>query len=86
MRDEHKRAANERRFGSWKELPNGGRRHWYDAPGRYGWTARYVKEVDAMERTVRFRQEIYDANKQLVEIHERYPVDKGHIKIEENER
>jgi hypothetical protein len=40
-----------------------------------------VKEGDASERTVRFYQEIYDANGQLVEIHEKYPADKGHRKI-----
>lgn len=40
--------------------------------------ARYLKEVDASETTVRFWQEIYDDQGKLVETHEKYPVDKGH--------
>ena len=51
-----------------------------DLPGRMGWLARYLKEVDANETTVRFWQEIYDDQGKLVEIHEKYPVDKGHQK------
>ena len=43
--------------------------------------ARYLKEVDAQETTVRFWQEIYDDQGNLVEIHEKYPVDKGHQKL-----
>ena len=58
--DARKRRLNERKFGQWSALPNGGRRYGYDVPGRLGWTARYVKEVDAAEETVRFRQEIFD--------------------------
>jgi hypothetical protein len=54
------RAQNERKFVSWTELPDGGRRYWIDVTGRLGWFARYVKEVDASEATVRFWQEIYD--------------------------
>jgi len=45
--------------------------------------ARYVKEVDANEETIRFFQEIYDDRGQLVEIHEKYPQDTGHRRIEE---
>jgi hypothetical protein len=37
---------------------------------RFGWLARYLKEVDADETTVRFWQEIYDDTGRLVEIHE----------------
>jgi len=77
-----KRRKNERKFGSWEDLPDGGRRYFYDVKGRYGWTARYVKEVDAFERTIRFWQEIYDESGRLVEVHEKYPIDKGHQKIE----
>jgi hypothetical protein len=76
--DKRKRRQNERKFGNWTELPNGGRRYWYEVRGRTGWLARYVKEVDAEEATARFYQEIYDENGRLVEIHEKYPVDKGH--------
>ncbi len=85
MRDEHKRQQNETKFGSWEELPDGGRRYSYDVPGQHGLTARYVKDVDVTERTVQFCQEIYDDKNRLVEIHEKYPVDKGHIKIAKEE-
>jgi hypothetical protein len=74
------RTQNEKKFGTWEELPNGGRRYWLDIAGRLGWRARYVKQVDAQEDTVRFWQEIYDGQGKLVEIHEKYPVDKGHQK------
>jgi hypothetical protein len=48
-----------------------------------GWRARYLKEVDANEQTVRFWQEIYDAEGSLVEVHQKYPIDLGHKHIEE---
>lgn len=72
------REQNERKFPQWDDLPEGGRRYWLDVLGRRGWQARYVKIVDANENTVAFRQEIYDEGGQLVEIHEKFPVDKGH--------
>ena len=75
------RAQNERKFSHWEELPSGGRRYRLDIAGRLGWLARYLKEVDAHETTIRFWQEIYDDKGQLVEIHEKFPVDKGHQKI-----
>ena len=75
------RPQNERKFGSWEEFSSGGRRYWREVAGRHGWKARYVKEVDANETTVRFWQEIYDDQDQLVEIHEKYPVDKGHQQV-----
>jgi hypothetical protein len=78
------RPQNERKFGSWEELPNGGRRYWFEVAGRRGWKARYMKEVDADEITVRFWQEIYDDQDKLVEIHEKYPVDKGHQQVQED--
>jgi hypothetical protein len=71
----------ERKFGSWEELPSGGRRYWYEVTGRQGWKARYVKEVDAGEETLRFYQEIYDDEGELVEVHHKYPVDTGHRKV-----
>jgi hypothetical protein len=74
------RAQNEKKFGRWVELADGGRRYLLDVPGRLGWLARYVKEVDANETTARFWQEIYDADGKLVETHEKFPVDKGHQK------
>ena len=81
-RDERKRRVNEKKFSTWEELPDGGRRYFYDVKGYYGWTARYVKEVDAMEQTIRFYQNIYDDTDTLVEVHEKYPEDKGHRKVQ----
>jgi hypothetical protein len=39
-----------------------------------------LKEVDANELTVKLWQEIYDEQGKLVEVHEKFPVDKGHQK------
>ena len=75
------RSQNEKKFGQWDELTGGGRRYRLDVPGRSGWLARYLKEVDAQELTVRFWQEIYNERGKLVEIHEKFPVDKGHQKM-----
>jgi len=74
------REQNEKKFGQWVATPGGGRRYWMDVPGRQGWRARYLKEVDANESTLRFWQEIYDGQGRLSEIHEKYPLDKGHRK------
>ena len=75
------RESNERKFGHWRELATGGRSYWLDVLGHHGWRARYLKEVDANENTVRFWQEIYNDSGQLVEIHEKYPLDKRHQKV-----
>lgn len=72
------RAQNERRFKSWQELPGGGRRYFRDFAGRAGGHARYIKEVDANEKTTRFAQEIYDSRGRLLAVHEKFPVDLGH--------
>ena len=53
------RAQNEKKFRNWDDLPGGGRLYWLDVFGRLGWRARYLKEVDAEEVTLRFWQEIY---------------------------
>ena len=82
MKNADKRRKNERKFGAWEELPHGHRRYFFKVEGRYGWTARYVKEVDASEKTTRFYQEIYDEKNRLMEIHEKYPVNTGHRRIE----
>ncbi len=74
------RAQNEKKFGEWVATPGGGRRYWIDVLGRQGWRARYLKEVDANESTLRFWQEIYDDQGRLSEIHEKFPLDKGHQK------
>ena len=65
-----------------RELQDGGRRYWYDVLGRSGWSVNYVKEVDKKEKIVRFYQEIYDPNGQLVEVHQKYPEDTGHQLVE----
>jgi hypothetical protein len=75
------REQNERKFSNWKTLPGGGRRYWHDVFGKQGWKARYLKEVDANELTVRFYQEIYDDKGKLVEVHHKYPVDQEHQKV-----
>ena len=77
------REQNERKFPNWEILEAGGRKYWLDVRGRQGWEARYVKEVDVDEVTVRFYQEIYDETGQLVEVHHKYPIDQGHQKVEE---
>ena len=44
MNNISRRQVNERKFGSWDVLPNGGRRYSLDVTGKHGWKARYVKE------------------------------------------
>ena len=83
MGHEDKRQLNERKFPNWQVLPDNGRKYWIDITGRHGWLARYIKEVNKMEETVGFYQEIYDNKGSLVEIHEKFPADKGHIKAKE---
>jgi hypothetical protein len=75
------REQNEKKFGDWAEVAGGGRLYQLEIAGRFGWHACYFKEVDSKEVTVRFWQEIYDDQGTLVEIHEKYPVDKGHRKL-----
>ncbi len=77
-----KRQLNERKFPNWENLPDSGRKYWLEVKGKHGWKARYVKEVNEMEETLKFYQEVYDKNGRLVEIHEKYPADKGHQKTE----
>ena len=79
--NEEKRRKNEIEFESWIEKENGSRIYSFEIPGKLGWKAKYLKEVDSEEVTTRFWQEIYDENNILREIHEKYPVDKGHKKI-----
>ena len=75
------REQNEAKFGRWDVLSGGGRGYYFDVPGKSGWRARYLKEVDANETTIRFWQEIYDEQGRLAEVHEKYPIDKGHRKV-----
>jgi hypothetical protein len=76
-----KRDKNEQEFDMWVEERNGNRIYSFEIGGRFGWKARYFKEVDKEEVTLRFWQEIYDEKNVLREIHEKYPDDKGHKKI-----
>lgn len=41
------------------------------------------KRSNGNEETVNFFQEVYDANGSLIEVHEKFPLDKGHRKIKE---
>jgi len=75
------RAQNEQKFDGWEDLSGGKRRYYLEIPGRHGWKARYLKDVDSDETTLRFWQEIYDDSHQLIEIHEKFPVDQGHQKV-----
>ncbi len=78
---EGRRRENEGKFETWKDLPDGGRRYSLSVPGRLGWKAIYLKEVDANESTIHFWQEIYDDAGNLVEEHHKFPRDLGHKKI-----
>ena len=76
-----KRRLNEKKFGNWINLEDGGRKYWMDVIGRYGWKAVYIKIVDDEENTLKFFQEIYNMNNELVEVHNKYPIDEGHKKL-----
>ena len=76
-----KRTKNEQEFEYWEDLSDKGRKYWFDVVGKSGGFARYIKCVDANEVTTSFTQEIYDNYGMLKEIHEKYPVDKGHKKL-----
>lgn len=75
------RNQNEKKFKQWQGLDNGGRRYWYDRLREDGYTIRYVKIVDAQERTLSLVQEVYNRSMTLVEIHEKFPIDRGHRKV-----
>jgi hypothetical protein len=75
------RSQNERKFRHWEQLPNRGRRYIREFVGRAGGRARYIKEVDVNERTIRFAQEVYDAIGRLAAVHEKFPVDLGHKEL-----
>ena len=79
--NEKKRQKNEMEFDLWIEKENGNRIYSFEIPGKSGWKAKYLKETDNEEITIKFWQELYDENNVLKEIHEKYPVDKGHKKL-----
>ena len=80
-----KRIQNEKKFPNHEDLQDGSRIYWFEISGRIGWKAKYVKTVDAKETTLSFKQEIYNEQGILVEVHEKYPIDKGHVKIENDD-
>ena len=77
------REENETKFGHWTDHADGTRTYWYATGGKHGWYARYVKHVDVHDQTLSFRQEVYNENRELVEIHGKYPIDKGHQRVRE---
>ncbi len=79
------RSQNEHDFPNWEDLPDGGRRYWVDKPGRRRGFARYIKIVGADEVTQSIVQEIYDDEGQLVEKHQKFPVDTGHQPVQPDE-
>lgn len=79
--NEKQRQKNEIDYESWIEKEDGGRIYWFEISGKLGWKAKYLKEVNNEEVTIKFWQEVYDGNNVIKEIHEKYPVDKGHQKL-----
>ena len=75
------RQQNEKAFLQWEELHGGGRIYFRKISGRSGGFARYCKEVDAKENTIRFWQEIYDWKDKLIARHEKFPLDSGHKNV-----
>jgi len=51
------RAQNEKKFGQWDDLSDGGGRCRLDVPGKMGWLARCLEKMDAGEKARRFWQE-----------------------------
>ncbi len=76
-----KRKKNEKEYKNWENNSKGGRLYWKEikAADKSEKIARYEKEVDKDERTETFVQKIFDKTGKLTEIHEKYPIDKGHI-------
>lgn len=72
------RSQNEKEFDHWEDLPDGGRRYWFDRPGKVWGFQRILKIVDADENTLLVLQEIYNDDGELYERHQKYPVDTGH--------
>lgn len=79
------REQNERRFGSWNDLPGGGRRYWTDRRGAVSGFQRMIKIVDEDEITLQVVQEIYNDEGVLVERHQKYPEDAGHERLVDDE-
>ncbi len=76
-----KRKQNEKEYKKWRELENMGRIYIKIVEARDGSkkSAHYEKTVDRNEKTIFFSQKIYDRLGNLLEIHEKFPIDRGHI-------
>lgn len=81
LMNEKKREKNETEYDFWLEKKNGNRIYSFEINGKSGWRAKYCKEVNSEEVTIRFWQEVYDEKNIIREIHDKYPVDKGHKKV-----
>jgi hypothetical protein len=79
------RSQNEKEFGNWDALPDGGRRYWFDRKGGAWGFQRMIKIVDADENTLFVIQEIYNDDGELYERHQKYPVDTGHELLKRRE-
>lgn len=79
------REQNEKDFGQWEDLTDGGRRYWFDRKGKAWGFQRIVKVVDADENTLSVTQEIYNDDGELYERHQKYPVDTGHEVLKRKE-
>ncbi len=77
-----KRKLNERKYYSREQSEDGGRKYQKKVEGKKGWFAIYLKSTDKNEETVDFRQLIYNNLVNLEEIHVKYPINSGHIKIQ----
>lgn len=77
----NQRIKNEREYETWIQQEDGGRIYSFEVIGKLGWKAKYLKEVNSEEVTIKFWQEIYDQDNFLRELHEKYPIDKGHQKL-----
>jgi hypothetical protein len=76
-----KRKKNESEYDKWTENADGSRIYSFEIKGRLGWKALYLKEINSEEITLKFLQEVYDEKNILQEIHEKYPIGKGHQKL-----
>ena len=76
-----KRRQNEKEYQNWSDTENGGRLYWKETPAgdKSGRVSRYEKMVDCNEATISFIQKILDINRNTIEIHEKFPINKGHI-------
>ncbi len=72
------REQNEKSFDHWENLPDGGRRYWFDRKGQVWGFQRITKIVDASEKTLFLIQEVYNDDGELYERHQKYPIDTGH--------